>query len=442
MKMPRIKATEEIKQEITNLKICLDFDTDSKNLDSVEATNAYKCDSCNKVYKTKGSLHRHEKLNHQNLENGESVKENLDKIKRNLSTVHDKKSSKMTYNCDSCDKAYQIKWSLKRHKMEVHENLNKIVCDMCDYVCYENRRMKNHKNSKHAIENESNIYKCDNCSKSYGSSNSLRRHKEVTHLNIKNQFCQKCEYRCYDKKDMVRHIYLIHGCVKNYKRKMSKKTNSLSGNLKICHVGLKNANCETNVKKHVPIIVEREIENSRKNLLRSMPQRHLKKNILKAEKNSKSKPNFVDKSSNENIKIEKNNNKVKFPKNECGFCKKSFKYELVLQNHISKFHRIEVQNKFKSVSKLPNKRKPLMEVFENNDEKSNDEIFSQLFDLKTITRIAQDGSKIYNCDKCDQYFERIIDLNNHKSNNHTLVSKIQFLAALNLIKKESVEKSS
>ena len=120
--------------------------------------------------------------------------------------------------------------------------------------------MKNHMNSKHPIENENNIYKCDLCSKSYGSSNSLRRHKEISHLNIKDQFCQICEYECYDKKDMVRHIFLNHEGLKNRKCKMSKNTNSLSGNLKNCHVESKNIKCETKVKKHFPIVVESEIE--------------------------------------------------------------------------------------------------------------------------------------------------------------------------------------
>ncbi len=99
----------------------------------------------------------------------ENINETTEEIKKEgIVEKNNTKEPKIDwYNCDECDKVYEHKTSLIRHKKKAHGNTNI------------NRSFK--KDNENNKEKPKKDYECDECSNAYQDKKSLTRHKKAKH---------------------------------------------------------------------------------------------------------------------------------------------------------------------------------------------------------------------------------------------------------------------
>lgn len=98
----------------------------------------------------------------------------------NISQINIKK-----FKCSICDKAYNHRSSLRKHRRSVHEKIKDYKCEKCESAFPQRYHLNVHQQVVHdKIKN----FKCIVCSRAFGRRADLKRHEEV-HSIIK---CFKC----------------------------------------------------------------------------------------------------------------------------------------------------------------------------------------------------------------------------------------------------------
>lgn len=174
----------------------------------------FKCNNCNKEYKTQSGLTKH-LLTHNkkefkcNFPNCIFESYNLVYLKNHLK-VHDNINIK-EYKCnyDNCYKEYKTQSGLNYHILINHNNTkNKYKCEQCIYSTKNKQSLKQHI-KKHENKKE---FKCDflNCTYRGNILANLKRHKERHLSNIKYK-CEfkTCSYETKDKESLIKHK-IIH----------------------------------------------------------------------------------------------------------------------------------------------------------------------------------------------------------------------------------------
>ncbi|CAD5121464.1 unnamed protein product [Dimorphilus gyrociliatus] len=101
-----------------------------------------------------------------------------------------------------------------------------LSCDYCGYKALYERVMEIHKR-KHTGDKP---YKCDQCSKHFKSENTLSRHKQEIHDQIRNWKCDICNSAFFNKYSLTHHA-LVHTGERKYSCNMCSKSFMRKGHL-------------------------------------------------------------------------------------------------------------------------------------------------------------------------------------------------------------------
>ena len=166
-------------------------------------------------------------------------------------------SQRRSFPCDECDKTYSSKWKLKTHKIkvhhqgvaptcticsqefsstntalkrhlqEIHQNVKRFNCAVCDYQAFRPNQLAEHNRKVHG---HSKLV-CKNCNKEFNILRCLKNHQKVCGVNVIQQHkCTSCDKSYASKRALWYHIKVHHSesndficeiCGKNYKRKYS-----------------------------------------------------------------------------------------------------------------------------------------------------------------------------------------------------------------------------
>ena len=155
----------------------------------------YKCDECTMKFSNSGNLMYH-KLSQHNKDQSEVTCKVCDKTfknhvtlsKHNLNTHVQPKQ----HSCDQCDAKFSLKWSLLRHKKDLHWDFKvdwkyiqfaeelRHQCDICEKLFKRKDNLTVHKQTVHKSENNQNVPKfiCEFCSKEFANKFNCSRHQK------------------------------------------------------------------------------------------------------------------------------------------------------------------------------------------------------------------------------------------------------------------------
>ena len=168
--------------------------------------NHFQCSRCS--YKTpfKQCLIQHKKKTHtklkkitggenesslENIDNNETIEEQLKKINSDIETIELAKiqipfaSENGYFSCDQCDLEAKSTYALKNHKLAVHIGF-RFSCDQCNYKNKSKNCIKTHKKAAH----EGILYDCDFCHYKTGHKVTLLIHKKTKHSREMSQVKQ------------------------------------------------------------------------------------------------------------------------------------------------------------------------------------------------------------------------------------------------------------
>ena len=106
------------------------------------------------------------------------------------------------YECEHCDYKAKLKHHLTIHTQATHEGV-RFPCNLCSYKATRIANLSSHKKHRH----EGAIYSCKECDHRSGSSAGLKYHTRSVHDGEKkSQKCAQCEYSCYSRSDLKKHM--------------------------------------------------------------------------------------------------------------------------------------------------------------------------------------------------------------------------------------------
>lgn len=133
------------------------------------------CDQCGKKFTSVSGLYKHIQLFHDNRANYACELCGQTFLNKKAWHGHMNKHSKCKpFICNLCKKAFQYAFSLERHHAESCMNQQAFKCDSCgkDYATKE--RLKAHISGAHSAP----TYKCETCEKAFQWRGTLYRHKK------------------------------------------------------------------------------------------------------------------------------------------------------------------------------------------------------------------------------------------------------------------------
>ena len=114
-------------------------------------SESLKCNICDKSFNSKISIERHRQ------------------------TVHITNTSK----CKDCGKTYSNRKALSDHKNYVHTNFQKLSCNLCGKKFNALHHLQIHTEGVHLLKR----WKCDDCEKDFSTKAGLTKHKATIHCN-------------------------------------------------------------------------------------------------------------------------------------------------------------------------------------------------------------------------------------------------------------------
>ncbi|CRL00467.1 CLUMA_CG013729, isoform A [Clunio marinus] len=136
----------------------------------------FKCETCLKMFATKGSLKEHVKI-HSN------IKEHVCVIcKKSFKTVsvltnHLDTHNETGYGCSDCGLRLNSKRTLRQHMLK-HSDINKFSCEICNAKF---KRVKGYKDHLISMHTDIKAYKCPWCPKTFSNGANCRKHKKCCH---------------------------------------------------------------------------------------------------------------------------------------------------------------------------------------------------------------------------------------------------------------------
>merc|ERR1719186_2545999 len=119
------------------------------------------------------------------------------------------------YTCDICSFQTKMKKRLQQHILSIHLEKSSLKCIICAKQFSCKRSLKRHTQScnEEKIKRRKTIRECDQCEYSSAWSSNVKRHKELTHINIKLKVppysktkCDYCDYSSKYPSNVKKHI--------------------------------------------------------------------------------------------------------------------------------------------------------------------------------------------------------------------------------------------
>jgi len=99
-----------------------------------------------------------------------------------------------------CGEAYETHMLLVRHQRENH---TEFTCELCNKVFSTSQSLKQHKQQSHVIENKE-LFSCAECGKSFTKKNNLKTHIRSAHEGVTFD-CEVCGSKFKHKHTLVQH---------------------------------------------------------------------------------------------------------------------------------------------------------------------------------------------------------------------------------------------
>lgn len=138
----------------------------------------FKCDLCEKTFKTFGCVQTHKKFVH----------------------------SEKFMICDACGKNFGRRSGLVKHFQAVHLNMKRFVCSTCGLAYNSSSSLKCHQFT-HEPNNKPEV--CQICEVRFYSKSKLERHMR-THTGIKNYECEICFRKFAHRYNVTAHLKSVH----------------------------------------------------------------------------------------------------------------------------------------------------------------------------------------------------------------------------------------
>lgn len=145
------------------------------------------------------------------------LKKNQEKLKP--------KSGLESFRCERCDKEFDTKIQLKKHKKNIHEAKTfkcnfcefstKIAINVIEHIANHLNPLKKYVRKKEQkyfekYEDSKVILSCTLCQEVLTSISELKNHLLDEHLTRLKLHCDHCDYRCFKKCQMIDHITCKH----------------------------------------------------------------------------------------------------------------------------------------------------------------------------------------------------------------------------------------
>lgn len=166
----------------------------------------FTCETCNKTFRTKGSLTRHFETRHGQRERkftcetcGSSF------YRKNDIIIHMRvHTDERPYSCPFCPKSFRQITSLIRHK-RMHTGEKPYACPICGKKFSDSNLVKKHQ----SVHSDERKYTCHLCNKSMKTRNALNSHLG-RHTNEKQLICSFCGVTFSLKGNLKTHIRRVH----------------------------------------------------------------------------------------------------------------------------------------------------------------------------------------------------------------------------------------
>ena len=209
--------------------------------------------SCEVRFRKRGDMVRHHETVHQNKkelcgECGEHVKN----LKYHRETVHEG----IRYKCEACDKEYRTEKMLRQHVETVHEK-RRSICEVCavEVIDLRNHMRLNHEGPVEKTE------PCpdENCRRKFRTSQEAKKHYKSYHLeikemctlavhkNLKKHVCGDCGKGFTKKHDLSMHKNRVHLGIKYVCPQCGKQVSKLRDHIKMVHNILKPADIQKEI---------------------------------------------------------------------------------------------------------------------------------------------------------------------------------------------------
>ncbi|XP_005398008.1 PREDICTED: zinc finger protein 394 [Chinchilla lanigera] len=158
----------------------------------------YKCDSCEKSFKQRSDLFKHERVHtgekpYECQECGKSFSQSAALIKHQRTHTGEK-----PYVCMQCGECFRQSSHLNRHQ-RTHAGEKYCKCVECEETCHNSRHFRHQR-----LHNGERRYKCEECEKSFKQSSDLFKHQRI-HTGEKPYGCSLCGKSFSQSATLIKH---------------------------------------------------------------------------------------------------------------------------------------------------------------------------------------------------------------------------------------------
>ena len=214
---PELKLHSYIQHSVERLKTlkcdicdyCTDLDSNLRTHKKIHfpAVKTFDCDKCNKVFRNRPRLSRHQ------------------------TSLHDENAEKR-YKCEHCNRPFLERYNMKQHIDLVHNNVQRFVCKECGKSLTKRCDLLHHIEVNHPDTTQPpQEWNCIECNKTYPHSRALKHHTRLVHNTTPKYPCDPCGHMFKTKFQLLLHSK--REAHKNNEMKMCLKKAKLSEELEI-----------------------------------------------------------------------------------------------------------------------------------------------------------------------------------------------------------------
>lgn len=189
---------------------------------NITSDSPFVCVKCNKVFRRRDNLDRHNESYHPTLNDQEEANKILsgaeikingeiayhcEVCKRNISNPNRFIShyrghySENKFTCDLCGKQAKTQHQLNTHIKNIHLNIRNYKCDICSKSFYTKQACEEHRR----IHTGERPFSCEICGKTFVAGNALISHKRF-HNDFYPHSCHMCPKKFKVRRSLINHI--------------------------------------------------------------------------------------------------------------------------------------------------------------------------------------------------------------------------------------------